>query len=139
MTSIKDEVRIQAPASKVYEALTRQDGYRGWWNAVAEVGESVGSEARLRFVKDGQPVSMRFHVDELRTNQTVRWTCVENDAPNWIGTTLTWSIKEAGESVLLSLDHGGWKEDAPDMVAQGWKHFLGSIKSYLETGTGQPW
>ena len=40
MNAIKDEIRIDAPAGKVYEALTRQAGYRGWWNAAAEVPEA---------------------------------------------------------------------------------------------------
>ena len=73
MNAIKDEIRIQAPASKVYDALTRQAGYRGWWNAAGEVAESVGGEAKLRFVKDGNPVNMRFRIDEMRANDCVRW------------------------------------------------------------------
>ena len=56
MKSIKDEARIQATASKVYEALTTQTGYRGWWNKAENVGQTVGSEAKLYFVKNGQPV-----------------------------------------------------------------------------------
>jgi hypothetical protein len=30
-----------------------------------------------------------------------------------------------------------WRENVVD--SQGWKHFLGSLKLYVETGTGQPW
>lgn len=139
MNAIKDEVRIGTTASKVYEALTRQAGYRGWWNAVSEVPESVGGEAKLRFVKDGNPVNMRFRIDELKANESVRWTCVAHDMPSWVGTSLTWRIKESGSSIVVSLDHAGWKDAAPEMVAKGWKHFLGSLKSYVETGIGQPW
>lgn len=69
----------------------------------------------------------------------MRWTCVAHDMASWVGTSLTWRIKEAGGAVVVSLDHAGWKDAAPGMVAQGWKHFLGSMKSYVETGTGQPW
>lgn len=54
MNAIKEEIRIAAPASKVYEALTRQAGYRGWWNAAGEVSEAVGGEVKLHFVKEGQ-------------------------------------------------------------------------------------
>ena len=139
MNSIKDEVRIQASASKVYEALVRQAGYRGWWNAVGEVPESVGGEAKLCFVKDGRPVNMSFHIDDQKPNESVRWTCIAHDMPSWVGTTLSWRMKEAGGAVVVTFDHGGWKDAAPEPVAQGWKHFLGSLKSYVETGTGQPW
>jgi uncharacterized protein YndB with AHSA1/START domain len=139
MSSIKDELRIQAPVNKVYEALTRQAGYRGWWNAVGEVVESVGGEVKLHFVKDGNPVNMRFRVDEMKANEGVRWTCVGHDMPSWIGTTLDWRLKGSGDAAVVSFEHSGWKEGAPEAVAQGWKHFLGSLKSYVETGKGQPW
>ncbi|GEM_PF-176183 len=139
MSSIKDEIRIHGTANKVYEALTREAGYRGWWNAAGEVEETVGGEANLHFVKDGTPVNMRFHIDEMKTNERVRWTCVAHDMPNWVGTVLTWRLQDAGGAVLVSLEHSGWKEAGPEPVAQGWKHFLGSLKSYVETGTGQPW
>ena len=68
MNSIKDEVRIQATAGKVYEALTRQAGYRAWWNTKAEVPESVGGEAKLYFVKDGRAVNMCYRIDEMKPN-----------------------------------------------------------------------
>ncbi len=139
MSAVKDEVRIQGTASKVYEALTRQSGYRGWWNAVGEVAEAVGGEAKLRFIKEGNPVNMRFRIDEMKANELVRWTCTAHDMPSWVGTTLSWRIKEAGGAVMISFEHSGWKDAAPDPVIQGWKHFLGSLKSYVETGTGQPW
>jgi uncharacterized protein YndB with AHSA1/START domain len=139
MSAIKDEVRIQGTATKVYEALTRQSAYRGWWNAVGDVAEAVGGEAKLRFVKEGNPVNMRFRIDEMRANECVSWTCTAHDMPSWVGTTLSWRIKEAGGAVMVSFDHSGWKDAAPDPVVQGWKHFLGSLKSYVETGTGQPW
>ncbi len=139
MHAIKDEIRIAAPAIRVYEALTTQVGYRGWWNARAEIPETVGGEAKLYFVKDGNPVNMCFRIDEMTANESVVWTCVAHDMPSWVGTKLMWQIKEAGGTVRVSLEHSAWKDTAPEMVAQGWKHFLGSMKSYVETGTGQPW
>jgi uncharacterized protein YndB with AHSA1/START domain len=139
MNSIRNAVRIQASAAKTYEALTKQAGYRGWWNARAEVPGAVGSEAKLYFVKDGTPVNMRYRIEEMKPNESVRWTCVGHDMPAWIGTSLHWRIKEAGGVSVVSFEHDGWKDAAPEPVVQGWKHFLGSLKSYLETGTGQPW
>jgi uncharacterized protein YndB with AHSA1/START domain len=139
MKSIKDEVRIQARASQVYDALTTQAGYRGWWNKVGEVAQTVGAEAMLRFVKDGQPVNMRFRIDEMKPNESVHWTCLAHDMPSWIGTTLDWKIKEEGGTAVVAFEHAGWKDVAPEPVAQGWKHFMGSLKAYVETGTGQPW
>ena len=139
MNTIQDEVRIRASASQVYEALTTQAGYRGWWNKAGDVAETAGGEAKLHFVKDGTPVDMAFRIDEMKPNESVRWTCVGHDMSSWVGTTLDWRIKEASGTVVVSFEHAGWKDDAPEPVAQGWKHFLGSLKAYVETGTGQPW
>ena len=139
MNSIKDELQIHATSAQVYAALTQQSGYRSWWNAVAEVPEVVGGEAQLRFVKDGTPVNMRFRIDSLQPHVGVKWTCIGHDMPSWVGTTLDWKLSAQGGSVLVSFEHAGWKDGGPDAVAQGWKYFLGSLKLYLETGTGQPW
>jgi uncharacterized protein YndB with AHSA1/START domain len=139
MTSIKDEVRIHTTAARAYAALTEQAGYRGWWNKVAEVPNNVGGEAKLLFNKDGQPVAMTYRIDTMTPNELVRWTCIAHDMASWIGTTLMWSIRAGGDEVVVALDHAGWKGEAPEPVKQGWRHFLGSLKSYLETGTGQPW
>jgi uncharacterized protein YndB with AHSA1/START domain len=139
MSSIKQEIRIAAPLGKVYAALSTQTGYRGWWNAVGEVSERVGGDAQLKFVKDGTPVNMGFRIDALQPNEAVRWTCIAHDMPSWVGTTLDWKLSEQADGVLVAFEHAGWKEAGPEPVAQGWKHFLSSLKLYVETGTGQPW
>lgn len=139
MTSINDEVRIRTTAARAYAALTEQADYRGWWNRVAEVPNRVGGEVKLLFSKDGQPVAMRYRIDALTPNQLVKWTCVSHDMASWVGTTLTWSIKTVGADAIVSLDHAGWQGEAPQPVAEGWRHFLTSLKSYVETGAGQPW
>jgi hypothetical protein len=59
--------------------------------------------------------------------------------PDWIGTTLAWHIDGTGDGAEVALEHGGWSGAAPEPVAQGWQHFVASLKSYLETGAGQPW
>jgi|SRR5688572_7992484 uncharacterized protein YndB with AHSA1/START domain len=139
MNSIKQEVRIKGSVRQVYEAITMEAGYRAWWNKAGEVPEAVGGESKLHFIKDGQPVEMRFRIDEMTKDATVRWTCIAHDMPSWVGTTLSWRLAAQGADVLVSFEHAGWKDVAPDAVAQGWQHFIGSLKSYVETGTGQPW
>jgi len=139
MSSIKNEVTIHAAVSTVYAALTTQAGYRGWWNAVAEVPESVGGEAALNFMKEGNRVAMRYRIEELAPNERVRWLCIGHEFPLWVGTTLDWRLKQGGGSTTVLFEHAGWKEAPPEAVIQGWNHFVASLKSYVETGTGQPW
>jgi uncharacterized protein YndB with AHSA1/START domain len=124
---------------RVFAALTEQASYTGWWSKDCKIGSKPGDECMLKFDKEGTIVTMRFRIDEIVKDQKVAWTCVAHDMPPWVGTTLRWDLESRGDSTQVSLEHAGWQGDPPEPVAQGWKHFLGSLKSYLETGTGQPW
>lgn len=139
MGMYKTSIRIEADAAKVYDALSSPAGYRGWWCTNSAIADWEGGRSVLHFKKDGQPVSMTFRVDELSPRSAVRWTCVENDAPPWVGTTLSWTLAEAGDSVDVAFEHDGWPEAPPEMVSATWEHFAKSLKAFVETGDGQPW
>jgi uncharacterized protein YndB with AHSA1/START domain len=138
MAMINSSVRAHSSIDKAHAALTTPDGYRKWWSKNCAIAEQVGRESMLHFDKGGTPVTMRFRVDAIERDR-IKWTCIGHDMPTWIGTTLEWKLEPADGDVEISLVHDGWKDAAPDMVAQGWKHFLGSLKQYLETGAGEPW
>jgi hypothetical protein len=59
--------------------------------------------------------------------------------PSWVGTSLAWQISPDATGTEVAFEHAGWKDDAPEPVVQGWRHFLGSLRSFVETGAGQPW
>ena len=139
MASIQDSIRIQAPLAKAMQALTTEAGYRGWWSKDCQISEKVGGQADLKFNKGGTIVRMKFRVDSIDPAGSVKWTCIGHDLPEWIGTTLNWSVQPSGDGVEVRLDHAGWKGTPPEAVAQGWSHFLKSMKSYLEAGHGEPW
>jgi uncharacterized protein YndB with AHSA1/START domain len=139
MSAIKDHVTIGTSPDKAQAALTTQAGYLGWWSKDCQIADRVGGESSLKFNKAGSIVKMHFRADVIDDGR-IKWTCIAHDMDSWIGTTLSWSIAQEGDGVRVSLVHDGWKsETPPEMVAGGWKHFLGSMKQYLETGVGQPW
>jgi len=139
MSSIKDAIQIQVPLATAMNALTTEAGYRGWWSKDCQVGDRPGGEARLKFDKAGTLVTMKYRIDAIDPGGAVKWTCVDHDFGDWIGTSLNWRIAPQGTGVEVELDHAGWQGDPPAAVAQGWNHFLRSMKSYLETGRGEPW
>ena len=139
MNSIKEKLIIRGTAAKVFEALTAQGGYQGWWSKDCQIAQKPGDESKLKFNKEGTIVSMRFRLDQTVPQRSVRWTCVGHDTDSWIGTTLAWSLAPDSDATELTLEHGGWKGAAPEPVVQGWRHFIGSLRSYVETGQGQPW
>ena len=139
MNIIKDKLIIRGKIDQVFGALTEQAGYNGWWSKDCQIGSKPGDESKLKFNKDGSIVSMRFRIDEIVPDRSVRWTCVGHDMDSWIGTELRWDLATDETGTEVTFEHGGWKGPAPEPVVQGWHHFLGSLRSYIETGRGQPW
>jgi uncharacterized protein YndB with AHSA1/START domain len=139
MSIIKEKLIVRGSTAKVFGALTEQAGYNGWWSKDCQIARNVGEESKLKFNKEGNIVSMRFRVDEVIANKSVRWTCVGHDMESWVGTTLRWELTSDDPSTEVSFEHGGWQGPAPEPAVQGWRHFLGSLRSFIETGTGQPW
>ena len=136
---IKEKIIVRGDVGDVFDALTEQSGYNGWWSKDCEIAKRPGGESKLKFNKEGNIVSMRFRVDEIVPGRSVRWTCTGHDMPSWIGTTLRWDLASDDPRTEVSFEHGGWKGEAPDPVVQGWRHFLGSLRSFVETGKGDPW
>jgi uncharacterized protein YndB with AHSA1/START domain len=139
MNGIKEKLMVRENTAKVFEALTTPAGYNGWWSKDCQIAQKAGDESKLKFNKEGTFVTMRFRLDATDPGRSVRWTCVGHDMDSWIGTTLAWSLAPDGDATELTLEHGGWQGPAPEPVVQGWRHFIGSLRSYVETGQGQPW
>jgi hypothetical protein len=76
---------------------------------------------------------------ELHPSKRVRWQAVDGPA-EWIGTTVTWDLKQDADYVIILFKHQGWKEPVEFMhhCSTKWGVFLLSLKSFLETGKGAP-
>jgi hypothetical protein len=69
----------------------------------------------------------------------VLWQVV--DGPEeWIGTKVSWELKQEGDYTIVLFKHQGWKEPVEFMhhCSTKWGVFLMSLKSLLETGKGAP-
>ncbi|MCI0571564.1 MAG: SRPBCC domain-containing protein [Myxococcaceae bacterium] len=142
MNPIAHELHIQGTPDEVFHAVSTTEGLNGWWAKDGRAAAQVGGLAELRFDKGGRVVPMTFRIDALEPGRRVAWTCTQNGNPEWIGTTLTWELEAAsGGNTTLRFVHAGFQKGASsyNMTADGWKHFMSSIKAFVETGTGQPW
>jgi uncharacterized protein YndB with AHSA1/START domain len=157
--NIHHELLIEAPATKIFDALTTQEGLSGWWTPEATTKPERGAIARIPF---GPDYFKRMRVDELVPETLVRWTCIEG-VGEWVDTKLSFEI-EGGGAVALARTHDelddqvaqlkhpdaatllifrqeGWRAQTP-MFAEcnySWGRFLRSLKLYCETGKGRPW
>ena len=119
-----------------YKALTTLEGLSAWWTNTQ--GESkVGGVLQFRFGADG---FFDMKVLELHPAKRVLWEVI--DGPEeWIGTKISWELKQEGDYTIILFKHQGWKEPVESMhhCSTKWGVFMMSLKSLLETGKGAPY
>jgi uncharacterized protein YndB with AHSA1/START domain len=120
---------------KVYAALTTIEGLAGWWTTRTEGETGVGGVIRFRFGAGG----FDMKVLELQPARRVLWQVVDGPA-EWIGTKVSWDLRQEGDWSLILFKHQGWQEPVDFMhhCSTKWAVFLISLKALLETGTGAP-
>lgn len=131
--------RIRAAIDDVYGALTTHSGIAGWWTHRVAGRFDVDEVVRLEF--DGLDEHIDLRQVTLCRPTRVQWLCIEHSSlVEWAGTTIEFTMSAADDSVLLDFAHRGL---TPALVCfddcrRGWAHFLDSLRSFAETGTGQP-
>ncbi len=124
-----------ASLDEVYQALTTIDGLSGWWATDTSGDTEVGGVIKFRF----EPGGFDMKVVELSPAKRVVWEVV--DGPEeWVGTTVTWDLKQEDDFTIVLFRHEGWREPVEFMYhcSTKWATFLMSLKQLLETGTGAP-
>ena len=77
-----------------------------------------------------------MEVIELSPDDRVQWRCVDG-LPEWVGTTVTFALKEDGGETVLLFTHADWREPAEILhhSSTKWATFLISVRSGLEGGS----
>lgn len=138
MPDIVQELTVEATPENVYNAITRQDELAQWWTNHVTAEPKVGSIAEFRF--ENGAVVFQIEIAELDAAKKVHWI-VRHAMPNWDGTTITWELAPVKNGTKLLFGHHGFvaADAGYEQTRAGWEHFLGSLKSYLETGKGTPY
>ncbi|WP_328443526.1 SRPBCC domain-containing protein [Streptomyces sp. NBC_00386] len=134
MADILHRVGTTAARETVYQALTTVEGLAAWWTTDTEgSGDDV---LQFRF---GDVGGFDMKVLELQPDTRVRWEVVSGPE-EWVGTTVTFDLKQEGEWTIILFAHEGWREQVEFMnhCTTKWALFLMSLKSLVETGTGAP-
>ena len=119
-----------------YKALTTIEGLSGWWTTDTQGEGKVGGVLQFRFKAGG----FDMKVLEAEPGKRVLWQVV--DGPEeWMGTKISWDLRQEGDWTIILFKHQGWKEPVEFMhhCSTKWGVFLISLKSLLETGKGGPW
>jgi len=140
MVDILHRVGIKAPVEEVYKALTTREGLAAWWTNHTQAENKVGGALNFRFSAAGADIGgFEMKVLELQPAQRVLWQVVSGPE-EWIGTKISFDLKQSGEHAIVRFKHQGWKEPVEFMhhCSTKWAIYLMSLKSFLETGKGAP-
>lgn len=138
MANIEHLMVVKGPVHQVYEALTTREGLSEVWTDDLQYEAAVGAVNEFRF---GPYDTTRLKVVELVPVCKVQWECVFADSePEWIGTTITFELKETNGKTVVELNHANWKEASACYRSCNyhWAMVLLSLKQYCEGGRGTP-
>jgi uncharacterized protein YndB with AHSA1/START domain len=136
MVDILHKVGIRSSSrQEVYRALTTLEGLSAWWTSDTQGESRVGGVLEFCFNAGG----FDMKVLELRPDERVLWEVVAGPR-EWIGTTISFDLKQQADWTIVLFKHQGWKEPVEFMhhCSTKWGVFLLSLKSLLETGKGAP-
>jgi uncharacterized protein YndB with AHSA1/START domain len=140
MVDILHRVGIKSSPNDVYKALTTREGLAAWWTNNTHGESKVGGVVKFRFSARGSEIGgFDMKVIELEPAKRVLWQVV--DGPEeWIGTKISFDLKQAGDHAIVLFKHQDWKEPVEFMhhCSTKWATYLMSLKSLVETGKGSP-
>ena len=143
MPDILHRVGAIAPIDKVYDAIATSSGIAAWWAKATTGGDDVGStiESTFTTTETGEHVgTISYAVEELVPSKRVAWR-VTGGVPEWQDTLIRFDLEQAEDGyTIIQFGHEGWAEPSEFMghCTTKWGSFLMSLKSYVETGVGQP-
>jgi uncharacterized protein YndB with AHSA1/START domain len=140
MVDILHRVGIKASSEEVYKALATRDGLAGWWTTNTQGDSKVGGVIKFRFSAEGREIGgFDMKVLALVVAERVLWEVIDGP-PEWIGTKVSFELKQDGDYCIVLFKHTGWKEPVEFMhhCSTKWATFLMSLKALVETGQGAP-
>lgn len=138
-TPITVQYRINAPAEKVWKALTDKNEMKSWYFDIQDFELEIGKT--FNFYEPGG--ENKYHhqgeILEAIPNQKLKHTWSYPDFSDQ-KTMVTWDLKTEGNETLVTLIHEGidnFKDlgegFSRENFTQGWNSILGqSLKGYLE-------
>jgi uncharacterized protein YndB with AHSA1/START domain len=139
---IVQEVIIQAPAMRIFAALTQPEELMKWWAAQgkfqvihAESDFRLGGKWRMRVKgNSGNESVVAGEYREIDPPHTLAYTWVreQEDAQE---TLVRWELEESGAVTRVRVVHSGLLSDALRARNSGWPIIVGSLQAYLENAS----
>jgi uncharacterized protein YndB with AHSA1/START domain len=129
-------IYIEAPAAKVWDALTSGEHTRHFWSRYVQSDWKVGS--RVEFLRaDKSKLSHNGEVLEIDPPRRLVMTFdVTAEGMAEPASRVTYELEELHGATKLTVIHDGFPPDSTVLkgISKGWPQILSSLKSYLERG-----
>lgn len=135
MPDILHRVGMKSPSpAATYNALTTIEGLSSWWT-----DDTKGNTDGVIQFRFGPAGGFDMKVLERTPNEQLNWEVIDGPA-EWIGTKVSFELKQEDDYTIVLFKHAGWKEPVEFMhhCSTKWATFLMSLKALVETGQGAP-
>lgn len=132
MADMFHEITINATTVEVFDAISLQEGLKGWWTRDSTAEPKEGTLAIFRF--NGGSYVLKMRVVQLLHPMRLLWKC-EGDDPEWRGTELTWEVTPNPDGqTTLRLTHANWSNVQGQFPTCNttWGHLMYLLQSYCE-------
>ncbi|MBN8570756.1 MAG: SRPBCC domain-containing protein [Ignavibacteria bacterium] len=138
LDTICKEIIINAPASKVWKALTEQKQIEKWFMAPDNFIPEAGTTFHMTGTKDGESFphtcTILEAIPEKKLSYTWNMSAIDGES------IVAWELEEQDKTTKLTLTHSQWDKVkfntpslSPDDFINGWNYFINKLKEYSET------
>ena len=138
MPQIVQEVDIDAPPEKVFEAISTTQGLNSWWTDDSHSEPKLAGRAEFGFNKRETIFNMEVSVFE--DNEEIGWRCV-NGPSDWMGTQVLFLVTPRPGGSTVRLEHINWRstDGSYEDSKETWGKLLQVLKQYAEGKSPGPY
>lgn len=135
--TITKSITIDAPASKVFQAITSDKELTNWFPNIARLEARAGGMVEFKFQRADDTVDHTVvgKVLELVPDKKFSMSWKNTSDPNFPDTVVTWTLEPDGNKTKVTLVHTGFEKGRwLDLHDGGWSYFTGRLVEYCQTG-----
>jgi uncharacterized protein YndB with AHSA1/START domain len=137
MPDIVHQFQINAPASRVFEAVSTPSGLESWWTVRSTGQPRTGGDYGLCF---GPGYDWRARVTRFVPDQEFELTVTDGDS-DWLGTCIGFRLTESNSGTEVLFRHSGWPKANGhyNVSCFCWAMYLRLMKRFVELGEVVPY
>jgi uncharacterized protein YndB with AHSA1/START domain len=135
--TITKSITVDAPPSKVFQAITDEKELTNWFPSIARLDARVGGSVEFQFQRADGTVDhiVLGKVIEIIPDKKFSMSWKNTSDPNFPDTVVTWMLEPDGGKTKVKLVHSGFEKGKwLDLHDGGWSYFAGRLVEYCQTG-----